>query len=130
MSIEGEVLPFLRLQMHIEQPSLEECWSEGYVSVLEGGVEDDNPYAVESLEYQHWNQGWWAGFYGEESWYTEDELCESANRYRKATSQYFSAANESDYGASEQRMWATRIAKIAGAIAVTFAAVELFELSL
>lgn len=128
MAKQGDILPYLRLKLNIDQPTLEECWAEGYDVAQKEGDEEANPYREDSMEYQHWNQGWWAGFYGEERWYKENDLCDSANHYRKQISQYSVAVNEPDYGSENVREWAGRFAKIAGAIAATIVAVELFEL--
>lgn len=130
MAKQGDILPYLRLKLSIDQPTLEDCWLDGYNVARKEGDEDANPYSEDSIEYQHWNQGWWAGFYGEESWYPEREMCESANHYRKEISQYQVAVNEPDYGANSYANWAGKFAKIAGAIAATIVAVELFELSM
>jgi hypothetical protein len=130
MAKQGDILPYLRLKLNVDQPTLEECWSDGYEIARKEGDEEANPYLQGTEENLHWNQGWWAGFYGEESWYGEQELCTSANQYRREISQYSTALNEASFDPKESHEWAGKFAKIAGAIAATIVAAELFELTL
>lgn len=60
------VLPHLRLRFNIDHPELEECYSLGYECALAEVEEGENPFVEGTLEYEHWQEGWWAGFYGEE----------------------------------------------------------------
>ena len=66
---EKDVLSHLRLMLHIQQPSHEECWIEGYKAAESGEEEEGNPYAEAGTEHSQWLEGWWAGFYGEEELY-------------------------------------------------------------
>jgi hypothetical protein len=65
-----ELLPHLRLRFTIDHPSFEECYSYGYDSALAQVGEEENPYPTGSSEYDYWQEGWWAGFYGEEPLFT------------------------------------------------------------
>ncbi len=69
MSEMQQVLPHIRLQFNIEHANLEDCWGEGYQAASSEIDEEQNPFIKDSLEYEQWNEGWWAGFYGEEQIY-------------------------------------------------------------
>lgn len=68
MNGQDDILPYLRLMLNIHHPGLEECWIEGYTSAKAEQDEEDNPYQPSTSEYEHWLQGWWEGFYGNEAW--------------------------------------------------------------
>lgn len=54
-----------RLIFRAHTPYFEEVWLEGYDDFE--ALEDDasNPYPAASREHQYWDDGWWAGFYGQ-----------------------------------------------------------------
>lgn len=60
------LMPDVKLRFHIEHPSFEESYSFGYDCAVNEVAEDENPYPVGSAAHEHWLEGWWAGFYGEE----------------------------------------------------------------
>lgn len=64
-----ELLPHIKLRFNIEHPSFEECYSYGYECALAEVEEDENPFREGSIEYEQWQEGWWAGFYGEKPLY-------------------------------------------------------------
>lgn len=59
------LLSLLKLRLHIEHPSVEESYVFGYEAAAAGLREEDNPFQQATREYEHWSEGWWAGFYGE-----------------------------------------------------------------
>lgn len=61
------LLPHIKLKFNIEHPSYEECYLFGYECAISEITEDDNPFRAGSPEAEQWSEGWWAGFYGEES---------------------------------------------------------------
>ena len=60
-----DVLPDVKLQFNIKYPTLEECYAYGYTCALSDLHADENPYQHGSKEWEHWSEGWEAGFYGE-----------------------------------------------------------------
>ena len=60
----------LRLKLHIQYPDLEECYVDGFACALAEIAEEANPYEEETIEHQHWQDGWWAGFYNEKPLFT------------------------------------------------------------
>lgn len=60
------ILPYVRLRHHLDVPTLEDTWLDGYESAGHSVGEQANPYEENTSEYHHWNEGWWAGFYGDE----------------------------------------------------------------
>lgn len=127
MNTEQQILPHVRLQFHIQHPSLDDCWSEGYEYASTNMPEGDNPYKAGTSEHEYWQQGWWAGFYGEQPLFnTGGDLGDNSN---VVDIRDYKAANAPDYEPSNVRRWAGRVAKIAGVIAITVAAVELIDLA-
>lgn len=64
----------LNLLLHMKHQgahTLEECWMEGFHQASVEMGEEFNPYSKGSREADHWAQGWYAGFYGEEALYPE-----------------------------------------------------------
>ena len=61
------LLPDVALRFHIDHPSIEEAYCDGYESASASAnvKEEDNPFKLGSIESDHWIEGWWAGFYGE-----------------------------------------------------------------
>lgn len=64
--LEQDTLSYTKLKLSLELPDLEETWLDGYESAIHGGLEESNPYSLASAEYEHWNEGWWAGYFDEE----------------------------------------------------------------
>jgi hypothetical protein len=62
---EKQVLAFLKLKLQIDTPNLEEIWLEGYDCAKASPDEERNPYLACSQEFNHWEDGWWAGCYGQ-----------------------------------------------------------------
>lgn len=60
------LLPHIKLRFNIEHPSFEECYAHGYECAQGEISEAENPYRLNSKESDHWLEGWWAGFYGEQ----------------------------------------------------------------
>ena len=86
------LLSMLRLRFNIDHPNVEECYAYGYDCATAGASEEENPFKTNSREYDHWSEGWWAGFYGELPLYSLDnEEAASANIS-------ISAANDRAFG--------------------------------
>lgn len=58
------LLPHIKLRLNIKHPSFEECYAYGYECATAQLLEEDNPYPLDTSEYEHWQNGWWDGFYG------------------------------------------------------------------
>lgn len=121
MTTNNNILPHLRLKFHVDHPGLEECWAEGYEAAQLNQPEESNPYTDNTTEFQHWNEGWWSGFY-------EEEPITELTSKRELTPPAFTeitevavrpAANESHWTGADVKTYAKRVAKIAGAIAAT-----------
>jgi hypothetical protein len=122
-------LPHIRFQFESKYPNLEEVWMDGYRMAGQDLAEDDNPHAEGTLEHQHWNEGWWAGFYEEAPLYDiqyEENVSANADLTKVKP---LEAANEASYKKPEFKRWLGRVAKIAGALAVTYAAYELLDVA-
>ena len=68
-----ELLSMLKLRLNIEHPSVEESYVYGYDAAVAGVGEEDNPFQMNTRESEHWSEGWWAGFYGQEPVFSLDE---------------------------------------------------------
>lgn len=66
MEKNDSLLPYVKLHFNLNHPNLEECYIDGYETAKAELDEEDNPYAVGTLEHEQWQEGWWAGFYEEE----------------------------------------------------------------
>lgn len=73
-----DLLPDIKLRFNIDHPSFEECYLDGYDCALAKADEEENPYREGTQEYDHWQEGWWAGFYGEKPLFELNEDLESA----------------------------------------------------
>ena len=127
----SEILPHVRLQFHAQHPVFEACWNEGYDSAEGDLSEEENPYGLETREYQQWNDGWWAGFYGEERLFaqaTETEIVSKADCQEDVMTG-LPAVNDDDYHALNAVRWLGRFATVAGIVAVAVAAIELLEIA-
>ncbi|ARG96444.1 hypothetical protein [Legionella micdadei] len=111
------LLPHIRLRFNIEHPSLEDCYSFGYECAQAEVEEGENPFREGSKEYEQWQEGWWAGFYGEKPLFEPTEKAEellSVNEYE--------AANENHYPFITSLVNShilANVLKITGAIAAT-----------
>lgn len=114
------VLPDVRLRFHIEHPALEDCYREGYVAGMEDIREEDNPYEVDSVEHAHWQEGWWAGFYGEEPLYALDGI--------DAHAEGAEAANEESFGGFGTGIAGTILKYTGEIVALAVLGYQVFEL--
>lgn len=64
------ILAFVRLNLHVAMPDLEETWLDGYQTAMVDLPEENNPYPMSSQEYECWSEGWWAGYYQEQPLFT------------------------------------------------------------
>ncbi len=81
-----ELLPHIKLRFNIEHPSFEECYSYGYECALAEVEEDENPFREGSIEHEQWQEGWWAGFYGEKPYMSRLSrlrFCQQVNLKRR-----------------------------------------------
>jgi len=120
MNDKTEILPHIRLKFNIDNPSLEDCWAEGYESGQAEVTEKENPHEKDTPEFLQWREGWWAGFYGEEPIYelvARHQTNDLAPTIRGITRE--EAANEPLWKNEDLRKWTGRVVKIAGAIAAT-----------
>lgn len=121
------LLPHIKLRFNIEHPSFEECYAYGYECALAELGEEENPYRENTQEYEQWQEGWWAGFYGEKPLFelteqTDAPLLESEHE----------AANDQVYPLISSFVTSSFLAnmlKITGAIAATaVVGYQVFEL--
>lgn len=103
---ELNILPDLKLRFNIEYPDLEECYQEGYESAVEGFLEEQNPYKLNSLEYDYWQEGWIAGYCEEEPTL---HLLEKENKITHAANEKYPSKQE----------FFVKFLKITGALAAT-----------
>ncbi len=73
MSDTTALLSLLKLRLNIEHPDVEESYVYGYDAGTAGVPEEDNPFQLNTREYDHWSEGWWAGFYDEKPTFSLDE---------------------------------------------------------
>lgn len=126
-----EILPHVRLKFAVDHPLLEDCWLEGYEFASNNLPENDNPYEKDTSEYEYWCQGWWAGYFGEAPLFTEESLEDKKPTLvdKVVDIKTIRAANQPDWNKTGVKEWAGTVAKIAGAIAVTMAAIELIDIA-
>lgn len=60
------ILSTAKLILELQAPALEDCYQEGFAYAVNGCLED-NPYLEGTANFNHWNDGWWAGFYNEDT---------------------------------------------------------------
>ncbi|MBA3535712.1 MAG: transmission trait enhancer LetE [Tatlockia sp.] len=109
-----ELLSHIKLRFNIDHPNFEECYSYGYECASAEIAEEENPYPEGSLEFEQWQDGWWAGFYGEQPAFSQTEE-EPANFQEEA-------ANDQAYPFISNLVNSSVLAnilKITGAIAAT-----------
>ncbi len=61
-----KVLPDIQLRFNMKHASVEESYWYGYEGATAELTEESNPFNSGTIESDHWIEGWWAGFYGEE----------------------------------------------------------------
>ncbi|MFC3908858.1 transmission trait enhancer LetE [Legionella dresdenensis] len=113
-----EILSHLKLRLNIEHPDLEDCYIDGYESAVAELDEEANPFSAGTSEYNQWQEGWWAGFYGEEPLFTlagKETMAETSEAEADASG----AANDSDYHSVFYGNFFTTFLKITGALAAT-----------
>lgn len=65
MNDTATLLPYVKLRFNIDHPNYEECYALGYECALIEASEEENPFLEGTQEYEQFQEGWWAGFYGE-----------------------------------------------------------------
>lgn len=115
----NEFLPDIKLRFNIEHPNIEDCYALGYECGLEAFDESINPFPKDSLESEYWQEGWWAGFYGEEPLFElTDYLDHHKNMATKQADIVPLASNDEKFQEQEygffRKMW-----EITGVIAVS-----------
>ncbi|MBY0545367.1 MAG: hypothetical protein K2Q14_07470 [Gammaproteobacteria bacterium] len=56
---------YSKLKFKMDFPEIQDTWLDGYESAQKGGQEETNPFSPGTLGFEHWNEGWWAGFFEE-----------------------------------------------------------------
>lgn len=108
-----ELLPHIKLRFNIEHPTLEECYAYGYECARVEINEEDNPYRIGSQESEHWIEGWWAGFYG------EDVVTVATDTLNIDTVIYPTVANDDHYHHDKIENFFIKFLEISGIIAVS-----------
>lgn len=123
-----DILSHVKLQFHVNNPNLEECWADGYALAQAGIVEEDNPYEEGSAEHEQWSQGWWAGFYEEAHLYEalEGKHLQLARIVQQTVQP---AANEPRWLTPRVKKWATRTLQMTSAVVVLLMVMELTDLA-
>ncbi|MDF1757463.1 MAG: transmission trait enhancer LetE [Legionellaceae bacterium] len=117
MSDTKALLPHVKLRFNIEHPTVEESYRFGYECALADVTEEDNPFALGSREGEHWNDGWWAGFYGEEPLFTKEPAVDVN-----------SSANDHFYNDSKENLL-SKFLEISGVLVVSaIFGYQLFEM--
>ena len=109
------LLADVKLRFTIEHPSFEECYAYGYECAAAELSEADNPFSPESRESEHWLEGWWAGFYGEQPLFELGDLDSSQDELHQ-----LEAANDGFYQDSVICFF-VKVMEITGIIAVSAA---------
>lgn len=60
-------LSYIKLKLKIDFPELGDSWLDGYESAIKNLSEESNPFPPHSLEFEHWEAGWWDGFFEEQA---------------------------------------------------------------
>ena len=89
MSDTAELLSVLKLQLNVKHPSVEDCYVYGYEAAAAGIEEQDNPFRENTCEYDHWSDGWWAGFYEEAPLFSLDDSTLSSTKAPAANDQVY-----------------------------------------
>ena len=111
MNDANKLIGQLRLRFNIDHPTLEDCYAYGYECALEDLDEAENPYQPDTKEYTYWQDGWWAGLYGEKPQFELDVEPEVMDVVLQA-------ANDQRYHLGQIGFW-SRWFKITGAIAAS-----------
>lgn len=118
MSDPVTLLPYLKLHLNVNCPTVEECYVHGYESALAEIDESENPYPVGTRSHEHWQEGWWAGFYGDAPCFDLNDL--NAHEENAANDQAFQENSESFF---------IKLLEISGMIVVSaFVGYQLIEL--
>ncbi len=123
-----ELLPHIKLRFNIEHPSFEECYAYGYECALAEMGEEENPFHAGSREFEQWQDGWWAGFYGEEPLFT---LRDEAEPSATACNPHEAANERNDHFIVSivNSDFLVNVLKITGALAATaIVGYQVFEL--
>lgn len=107
------ILPHLKLRFNVEHPTIEESYNFGYESALAELDIDENPFLEGSTSYEQWQEGWWAGFYGEKPLF---ELSQHPDEVKQLDIE--AAANDADYY-QDKNSTIRRWLKITGALAAS-----------
>ncbi len=105
-------LPYIKFLVSVTHPNFDECYAYGYEAAIAEGSPDDNPYRDGTREHDHWLEGWWAGFYGEEPLYALAAANESTQEEVHEPIPHFTEKLLS-------RGFLTKMLKITGALAAT-----------
>lgn len=73
----NNVLPDIALRFNINHPTIEESYWYGYECATADMAEESNPFKAGSTASDHWIEGWWAGFYGEEPAFSHPLIMEA-----------------------------------------------------
>ena len=109
------LLADVKLRFTIEHPSFEECYAYGYECAIAELSEANNPFSPASRESEHWLEGWWAGFYGEQPLFDLGNMDLSQDNMNK-----LEAANDKFYQDS-MTCFFVKVMEITGIIAVSAA---------
>lgn len=121
----------LKLHLNVNYPALEECWMDGYECAGQELEESDNPFPAGYREFDHWNEGWWAGFYGEPALYPE-LLSEQSQAEVDSTQEVIQAAPIQDKIKNfyfSYKSMIQNVMKIAAILAVAFVGYELADMA-
>lgn len=120
ISNDDAILSDLKLRLDIQYPSYEACYAQGYEASLASQTEENNPFVEGTSESVQWQEGWWAGFYGEVPLYDlNDYIAVHKSQYTQEVSvDDAPAANDSHYfGMSFHTLM--NVCKITGLIAAS-----------
>jgi hypothetical protein len=118
MSDTKVLLPHIKLKFNIDHPSFEESYCYGYECSLAEVSEEENPFVPGSSESDQWNDGWWAGFYGEKPLFEKEPM----------VVEHDSSANDHMFGDSKDNL-IVRFFEISGVIVMSaIVGYQLFEL--
>ncbi|KTC94367.1 hypothetical protein [Legionella erythra] len=115
MNDTSALLPDIKLRFNIEHPNLEECYADGYQCALAELGEQENPFRQGTSEYEQWQEGWWAGFYGEEPLYDLDATTFAKDEEEKPAA---AAANDGLFSI-HNKSFLVNVLRITGAIAAS-----------
>lgn len=130
-----DILPYVRLRFNVDNPSLDDCYLDGYEAAKHKIDEDDNPFELSSLENEYWMQGWWDHFYGNKPLFqcasNEEERArqptiENSEAACNDPTFYGKEGKEATVSAHHSRM--TLVAKVAAAVAATFLSYQVIDL--